>query len=307
MFPTPLRGYVMGDTRMVKRDTLQTRAIIGGVAALVVAGIVWEVAIVSTPSVSSGSPALPTVSGMTLDAGSLVAGEQLTLTGRNLGDVTEVSFADVPATELEVVDDRTIVATVPAVANFQPATVDVAVYVGSTRVQAAAPLTYSYSPQTAIDAQMQYLLTHWNNYNTAQFGDLNSIGGDCMNFVSQSLLARGWAMTSEWYSADAGADWGDAWGHVPSFDEWLRGHPEYGASTLGFDQRDQVKIGDLVVFDWDNDGSLDHIQVVSAIAVDDGVTSIAMVGHNTDSDYRDLDLTLTVDHPGASGYFWSIP
>lgn len=291
----------------MQRDTVLTRAAIVGAAILVIGGIAWEVTVVSTPVVSAGTHDIPSVSGMTVATGSLVAGEQVTLTGRNLTDVTEVSFADVPATALQIVNDTTIVATVPAVPNFQPATVDVEVIAGDEPVATSRPLEYSYAPETATDRQMQYLLAHWNNYNTAQFGDLNSIGGDCMNFVSQSLLARGWTMTDEWYSADAGADWGDPWGHVPSFDEWLRGHPEYGATTLGFDQRDQVKVGDLVVFDWDGDGSLDHIQVVSAITVKDGVTSIAMVGHNTDSDYRDLDQTITVDHPGATGYFWSIP
>ena len=80
-----------------------------------------------------------------------------------------------------------------------------------------------------------------------------------------------------------------------------------GPNLATLDQRDQAKIGDLVVFDWDNNGSLDHIQVVSSITVVDGVTEIGMVGHNLDSDYRDLDTVITVDHPGATGYFWSIP
>jgi hypothetical protein len=30
-----------------------------------------------------------------------------------------------------------------------------------------------------------------------------------------------------------------------------------------------------------------------------------MAGHNEDTDYRDLDTTITVDHPGATGHFWS--
>lgn len=289
------------------RKTLLTRAGLGAAVALIVTGIVWEVNSGATPAVSVGVPTAPTVSGMTAATGSLVAGEQLTITGRNLAAVTHISFAGVAATRFEVVDDTTIVATVPTVPDFQPATVDVEVFAGKDEVATASPLEYSYAPETGVDHQMQYLLAHWNNYNVAQWGDLNPIGGDCANFVSQSLLARGWTMTDDWYNNDAGDDWAPAWGHVPSFDEWLRSHPEYGATTLGFDQRDSVKIGDLVVFDWDNDGSLDHIQVVSAITVADGVTSIAMVGHNLDSDYRDLDTAITVDHPGATGYFWSIP
>lgn len=249
----------------------------------------------------------PIVSAMTAPSGSLVAGEQVTITGQHLADVSAVKFAHVTATEFELVDDQTIVATVPTVSNYQPTTVKVQVYADGEPVAATGQLTYSYEPVTSVDAQMQYLFAHWNNYNTAEWGDLNSIGGDCANFVSQSLIARGWTMTDDWYNYGAGADWADAWGHVPSFDEWLRSHPEYGATQLSFDQRDQVKVGDLVVFDWNNNDSLDHIQVVSAVTVVDGVTKISMVGHNVDTDYRDLDQTITVDHPGAIGWFWSIP
>ncbi len=75
---------------------------------------------------------------------------------------------------------------------------------------------------------------------------------------------------------------------------------------MSFDERSQVKVGDLVVFDWNDNDFLDHIQVVSAVTTVDGVTSIKMVGHNLDTNYRDLDETITVDHPGATGHFWSI-
>lgn len=250
---------------------------------------------------------IPVVSAMTVDSGSLVGGTELTLTGKHLTEVTAVAFDDVRSDRVQVVDDRTIVATVPAAVRYEPATVSVEVFAGSDLVPTVAPLEYSYSSETAVDRQMQYLFAHWDNYNTAQFGDLNPVGGDCVNFVSQSLLARGWTMTEDWYNYDAGSDWADAWGYVPSFDEWMSAHPETGATLLGLDERDRVKVGDLAVFDWDDDGSLDHIQVVSAVTVVDGVTKISMVGHNLDTDYRDLDETITVDHPGATGHFWSIP
>lgn len=159
----------------------------------------------------------------------------------------------------------------------------------------------------AIKAQLDYALAHWNNYNTAQFGDLNPVGGDCQNFVSQSLIARGWTMDSDWYSYDAGEDWSSPWGFVPAFDEYLRAHPERGATIATLDERSTVKIGDIVMFDWEGNGALDHVQVVSSISVVDGEIKIGMVGHNLDTDYRDLDTTLTVDHPGATAYFWRIP
>ena len=128
-----------------------------------------------------------------------------------------------------------------------------------------------------------------------------------MDFVSQTLVARGWAPTDEWYN-DAQEDWAPAFVDVPSFDEWLSEHPEYGAVRLPMSARDQLKIGDIVMMDWDGDGSLDHAQIVSGILHIDGMTHILMVGHDIDTDYRDLDASLlTEGMPGATAYFWSLP
>jgi uncharacterized protein YijF (DUF1287 family) len=157
------------------------------------------------------------------------------------------------------------------------------------------------------DKQLGYAMAHWNDYNTSQYGDLNPVGGDCANFVSQTLIARGWQMNSQWYNHDAAADWSPAWGYVPAMDNYLRAN----ASTLGlteysFDQRETIKVGDIVMFDWDDNDSLDHVQIVSSVQEIDGKILIKMAGHNIDTDYRDLDTTITVDHPGAVGHFWGL-
>ncbi|MEP6480391.1 MAG: amidase domain-containing protein [Rhodoglobus sp.] len=241
------------------------------------------------------------------DHGSLAGGEKVTLIGKNLAGVTAVTFGANKVSELQHVDDTTITLAVPSVTNYVASAVTVAVSTTGQSDPNAAGLTYTYQVETNVDRQMQYLFTYWDNYNVAQYGDFNDIGGDCANFVSQSLVARGWAMTDDWYSYDGGSSWGGPWGYVPDLDDWLSSHPETGATELSLQQRDQVKVGDLVIFDWDNDGSRDHVQVVSSVAVVDGVTKIEMVGHNTDSDYRDLDTAITVDHPGATAHFWSLP
>jgi hypothetical protein len=126
--------------------------------------------------------------------------------------------------------------------------------------------------------------------------------------VSQTLVARGWLPNEEWFN-DAQQDWAAPFVHVPSFDEYLRAHPELGALPVPIDQRDAVKPGDLVVYDWDADGSLDHIEVVARIEPrPDGGAAIATLGHSdVDSWYRDLDRAITVEHPGATAYFWTIP
>ena len=67
-----------------------------------------------------------------------------------------------------------------------------------------------------------------------------------------------------------------------------------------------LKVGDIVIFDWNRNSSPDHTQIVSAIEPKDGGNVVKMVGHNLDNDYRDLDATITTEHPGAEVHFWSV-
>ncbi|MEV8252849.1 amidase domain-containing protein [Rhodoglobus sp. NPDC076762] len=284
-----------------------------GVVAAVTAFVLLAAPVTPTPAASEQPEAAvvveatPQVQAISAVGGTLVGGESIEITGEALDDVTAVNFGGIPATNVVVANSETLTATVPSVLDFQPATVVVEVMADAEVVPSATPLEYTYAASTPVDVQMQYLLAHWQDYNVAEYGNLNPVGGDCANFASQSLLKRGWTMTSEWFNYDAAADWSGAWGYVPTMENWLLSNPELGATQLSFDQRDQAKVGDLVVFDWNDNDYLDHIQVVSGVSTVDGVTTIKMVGHNLDTNYRDLDETITVDHPGATGHFWSIP
>ncbi len=211
--------------------------------------------------------------------------------------------------EFAVTSPTEVTVVVPPSATYDAGTATVDAWQGARKVD-SPDVEVVYEVQTAVDRQMQYAFDHWNDYNLAQYGDFNAWGGDCINFVSQTLVARGWQPTEDWFN-DAQEDWAPAFVHVPSFDAWMREHPETGATTLTLDQRDQVKIGDVVLFDWEGDGSLDHAQVVSRVTtLADGSIRIAMVGHNLDSDYRDLDVALSPQgqgQAGATAFFWSIP
>ena len=281
-----------------------------GIVAALIALVVVATAALRGPSTSQqddSASAVAEVHSVSAATGSLSGGESIIVTGTALDSVSAVTFGGVPASDLQLSDSGSLTVIVPASTDFQPATVVVEIMADAEVLSSEAALDYTYEASNAVDNQMQYLMMHWNDYNTAEYGDLNSVGGDCANFASQSLLERGWTMTDDWFSYDAGADWSGAWGYVPSFENWLTANPELGATELSFDEREQVKVGDLVVFDWNDNDFLDHIQVVSSVTIVDGVTKIQMVGHNLDSNYRDLDETITVDHPDATGHFWSIP
>ncbi|AAT88288.1 conserved hypothetical protein [Leifsonia xyli subsp. xyli str. CTCB07] len=247
-----------------------------------------------------------TVSAIEPTAGS-VSGGTVTITGANLGKVARIEIGGQQATVTKGSGNKMIVA-VPAAQGFAPGAVPIAITDKTGKAISTGSKTYDYRVQTPVDKQLSYAMTYWKEYNTAEYGDLNPVGGDCANFVSQTLIARGWTMNSEWYNKDAGDDWSPSWGYVLAMDDYLRDNAaKLGLTEYSFDQRDKIKLGDIVMFDWSGDDSLDHVQIVSGVQRENSQIKILMAGHNEDSDYRDLDQTITVDHPGGSGFFWSLP
>jgi len=260
---------------------------------------------VAQAAAPSPSPTSSVVSSIQPSTGS-VSGGTVTLTGTNLEKVAAVQIGGRPAPVTQASDDKVVV-SVPAAANFQAGSVPVTVTDKSGKPVTTAASSYDYQVQTPVDKQLAYALTYWKNYNTAAYGDLNPVGGDCANFVSQTLIARGWQMNGEWYNHNAAASWSPAWGYVPAMDNYFRENAaQLGLTEYSFDQRDKIKVGDIVMFDWNDNNSLDHVQIVSGIQNVNGQIKIQMAGHNEDSDYRDLDEAITVDHPGGIGHFWSL-
>jgi hypothetical protein len=161
-----------------------------------------------------------------------------------------------------------------------------------------------------IQKQMNYALTYWNHYNLKTYGDLNPVGGDCANFVSQTLIARGWKMNSEWYNDDGAASWSPAWGYAPAMDDYFSANAkQLGLTEYSFDQRSHIADGDVAMFDWTDDGSIDHVMVVTKV-VDttiDGKKSVEidLTGHNKDDLDKSLD-TILKEYPDATGHFWHI-
>jgi len=156
-----------------------------------------------------------------------------------------------------------------------------------------------------VQAQLDYALTYWSDYNTADYGVVD--GNDCVNFTSQSLVARGWAMDEDWYTSGTGSDFdfSSPWVSSTAFMNYLADSGR--ATALTDDQRDQVKLGDVVQFDWDNSGDRDHTAVVSRIEGSGDDIVIYYAGHTDDSDYLSVDFAITEKHPGGTAYYWSIP
>ncbi|MCU1528402.1 MAG: hypothetical protein JWP75_2165 [Frondihabitans sp.] len=258
-------------------------------------------------STSTPVAAVAQVSSVSPTAGGLVGGETATITGTDLTGVTKVTFNGTVAQNLTVVSATKITVVVPQAVNYQPSSGAIAVYKGTAPVTTTSSPTFTWSVKTPVDKEMEYAFSHWSaaTYNTA-YENFNSVGGDCQNFVSQSLEAAGLPQTSSWFYTSAGSH-SETWGYAPSFNSLLESTPPLGFTKLTDAQRSQLQVGDLAYFDWNNNGVPDHTMIVSGVTTVDGKTKVTLVGHNLDFDYRDLDTTITHDHPGATVWFWKLP
>ena len=170
----------------------------------------------------------------------------------------------------------------------------------------AAPTDFS-SYSAPVAAQLGYLNAHWQDTASDQFGVLDA--SNCVNFASQSLLARGWTIDDEWWHSDSGNAYSHstAWVSSTAFMHYLSEHPER-ATPLTDADRASVKVGDIVQFDWDQSGDRDHTGIVTSVWTGpDGATQILYAGHTDATWDRSVDDAITEVHPGGVAYYWSIP
>jgi hypothetical protein len=154
-------------------------------------------------------------------------------------------------------------------------------------------------------AAAAYADTYWQNYNPAWPTFANQ-GGDCTNFVSQAMYAGGIAMrTSPPYSGNAAWymlqnrhhrwSWAAPWVNAQDqsvFDlQHLPGVTQvasyYGVAP-GQTVPDNAGQGDIVLYDFNNDGIYDHeaIVVASDGVNPDGSTNWDLVDAHTNNRYH---------------------
>jgi Putative amidase domain len=149
-----------------------------------------------------------------------------------------------------------------------------------------------------------YADTYWQTYNTA-WPSFATSGGDCTNFVSQALYAGGINMrTSPTYSGDAAwymvkkrnrwsyaASWVNAEQQSTFMLQYLRGVSQvasYYGLAPGTTAADHAAQGDVVLYDWNNDGVYDHEAIVAASdgTNPDGTTNWDLVDAHTNNRYH---------------------
>lgn len=158
-----------------------------------------------------------------------------------------------------------------------------------------------------------------------------------MNFVSQTLAARGVPTDERWHnrfgpgdSLDNWTSWTTpAWISVTNFERYMRDQQtELGTEEFDLWEVDRSKLGlgDVVVFEWVKGAAAavrpadmpedlwqilaedgDHSMIVSDLVHNpDGTISVKLSGHNNDRDFLDLDYVLQ-NVAIADGNFWHFP
>ncbi|MFE6171846.1 amidase domain-containing protein [Streptomyces sp. NPDC056464] len=155
---------------------------------------------------------------------------------------------------------------------------------------------------TALDykAMAAYAEKYWRNYNK-DYPDFNGqgAGGDCTNFVSQSLKAGGWKHAPG-YVYDYTKWFGNAEIQSHSFvgvNEWSW-FAQNSKRTTGLANVYQMDVGDVLQMDFDKNGSKDHTMIVTYRSPQ-GVPYLTYHSSNT---YRRSLASIIASDPNAAYY-----
>lgn len=185
--------------------------------------------------------------------------------------------------------------------NFKLVTGDGSSFLENVVLTPALPKLSDPSDRN-VRNQMLYVNARWQTTSNSNY--LYISNNDCANFASQTLVARGFEPDARWNQVAFVPT--RAWVSATALNEYLQSLP--GVRELSNGQRDQLKIGDLVFFDWDRSGDRDHVGIVSHIQEQvDGSYRIYYAGHTSHTLYRSVDWAITVVHPNANVYFLSLP
>ncbi|QTX03558.1 amidase domain-containing protein [Agromyces archimandritae] len=246
---------------------------------------------------------------------SVRGGAQVSVSGEGLDKVAKVTVGGQEA-EIVKAENEQVTFAVPGVsdaatggaelaftaADGQPVEIDPAATGSAQPASAegeAAPTTLgvSYVSDPGVQKQIDYVMAHWQNYNSDHYMVLPGV--DCANFTSQSLLERGWEEDEGWHYR--GGNVSSSWISSTAMRDYLNSRPDR-ATPLDDTQRDLVRVGDVAQFDWDNSGDRDHTAVVTQVEHTDAGTKIWVGGHTKDIDFWDVDEALATGG-GTVSYF----
>ncbi|WP_375400880.1 amidase domain-containing protein [uncultured Amnibacterium sp.] len=247
----------------------------------------------------SARPPATVIGSMAPSSGSVAGGTRVTVRGTGLAAVRSVTIGGI-AVRPTTSSATSVTVVTPAQAGFDQGTVPVVLR--GSGAAALSKATFHYALTSGVDKQLHYVLTYWKHYNPAW---MPLDDNDCVDFTSQSLLARGWKPSADWTPNKANIyHAGPAWRGSNEFRRYVLSH--HLGHELTDEERSKVKLGDVVQFDWNGNGDRDHTGVVTRITHTASGIRIFFAGHTIDSKYRNVDTAITKDHPGGKAWYLSL-
>lgn len=238
-----------------------------------------------TPTPTPAVP-LPTATALSKRSGHTAYSRTAVITGTRFWNLAGVQVAGVAVANLVVLSDTQARFVLPNAIDYQPKTAAITLTAKSDARPRATGLTFEYKVADRVDREMAYAFQNWNAYSNRTFGYLS--GNDCANFASQTLLARGWKRSAQWFNFGPG-DWSGTWVSSTALSTWLKHRPDL-ATKLTYAQRDAVTVGDVVQFRWPGHSksytSWEHTGIVSKVVVlPNGRHDIYYVAHTLNRQY----------------------
>lgn len=149
------------------------------------------------------------------------------------------------------------------------------------------------------EAAVQYAQTWWNSRNPA----FPSFAVDCTNFVSQCLRAGGAPMRgypnreNGWWIG--GGTWSFSWSVAHSLRWYLEGSKS-GLKATKKSSADQLLPGDVIIYDFDGDGRMDHAAIV--VSNQGGVPLVN--AHTANSRNRHWSYSTSPAHTSGIRYYF---
>ena len=210
----------------------------------------------------------------------------VTLTGSQFTNLRAVRVGGQLVANLVVLSPTSARFVLPAALDYQGKVAPVTLTAAADNITRPTTLTFTYIVRDKVDRQMAYAFQNWNSFSNARFGYLS--GNDCANFASQTLLARGWKHSTEWFNHGPGR-WSGTWVSSTAMSTWLKRRPDL-ATRLPYRERDQAVVGDIVQFRWPGHkkgyNAWDHTGVVSKVVVlPDGRHDVYYTSHTLNRQY----------------------
>ena len=229
---------------------------------------------------------LPVATSINKTSGHTANSRTVTMTGSRFANLAGVQVGGVAVANLVVLSDVSARFVLPNAIDYQAKTAAVTLTARSDAKPRATGLTFQYKVANKLDRQMAYAFTYWNVYSNTTFGYLS--GNDCANFASQTLLARGWKRSAQWFNYGPGR-WSGTWVSSTALSTWLKKRTDL-ATKLTYAQRDTVTVGDVVQFRWPGHASSykswEHTGIVSKVVVlPNGRHDIYYVAHTNNRQY----------------------